>query len=62
MITCVGTEEVTFTEALILLGKVEIYLQFLIDTMRKTLKDIANASIKAKPQMERRAWIERDPA
>lgn len=47
MISCVGKEDVNFETPLILLGKVEIYLQSIIDNMRSSLKRIVlNASDK----------------
>lgn len=45
MITCVGLEEVKLSAPLKLIGKVENYLQDLIDAMRKTLNDICSQSI-----------------
>jgi len=41
MHACVGKEYVAFTTDLKLMGKVEVYLQDVIDTMRNSLKDIA---------------------
>lgn len=46
MKTNVGEEEVEFTSDLKLLGKVENYLQEVINTMRSSLKDIGGASLK----------------
>lgn len=45
MHSSVGTEYVPFSDSLKLLGKVEIYLQDVIDTMRKTLNVIAAQSL-----------------
>lgn len=47
MISCVGQETVKFTQPLKLIGKVEIYLQDVIDTMRVSLRTIASSSLKA---------------
>jgi len=41
MISCVGTEKVDFNEPLKLKGKVESYMQDIIDVMRLSLKLIA---------------------
>jgi len=41
MISCVGVESVDFTEPLKLKGKVEVYMQDIIDVMRSSLKKIA---------------------
>ena len=62
MITGVGSEEVNLTKPLKLVGKVEIYLQDLIDSMVNTLRDIADASFKSFATMEKRRWLEKDPA
>lgn len=45
MHTNVGIEYVEFTTDLKLLGKVENYLQEVINTMRSSLKDVAGASL-----------------
>lgn len=62
MISCVGTETVPFTKELALVGKVEVYLQDLINTMISSLRDQAGSSFEEQPKMERGKWIERDPA
>ena len=62
MVTCVGVEKVDFTQPLKLEGKVENYLTECIKTMRGTLYDIVKASLPAQAQMERKNWIQRDPA
>jgi len=46
MKSCVGVETVQFTKSLSLLGKVENYLEDVIQTMRQTLKDIGRDSLK----------------
>lgn len=40
MISCVGKEDVAFETPLKLIGKVEIYLQSIIDNMRSSIKSI----------------------
>lgn len=61
MISCVGTEKVKLIEKQ-LLGKVEVYLQDVIDNMRGTLNDITASSFKQQSSMTREEWIKRDPA
>lgn len=46
MISCVGTETVNLIEKK-LEGKVEVYMQDVIDIMRKTLNNVSSASFKA---------------
>ena len=46
IISSVGVEEVEFSSPLKLVGKVENYLQDVIDMMRRSLKDIAADSLK----------------
>ena len=58
----VGVEYVKLTKPLTLLGKVEVYLQDMIDTMVTTLRDIATSSFKNNQTMGRKEWIESDPA
>jgi hypothetical protein len=66
MITCVGYEEVNLTKHLKLEGKVERYLDDMINTMITTLRDVATLSIKMHPSnpesnnKDRRVWIEKD--
>lgn len=68
MITCVGHEEVPLTKPLKLMGKVETYLDDMINTMIGSLRDVATLSFKTHPSnpeatnKERRVWIEKDPA
>ena len=57
MITCVGTEKVEFTKPLKLVGKVERYLDDIINLMRGTLREITKSSIQAKVSMKREDWI-----
>ena len=58
----VGGEYVKLTKALKLVGKVEVYLQDMIDSMRSTLREITTGSFVNKERMERKEWIESDPA
>ena len=46
MVSCVGTETVPLIEKK-LVGKVEVYMQDVIDTMRKTLNTVGSSSFKA---------------
>jgi dynein heavy chain len=62
MISCVGVEKVNFTEDLKLLGKVECYLQDVIDTMRKSLREIAKKSLKKFAEIKKEDWLIHDPA
>jgi dynein heavy chain len=62
MHACVGKEYVEFTEPLKLVGKVEVYLQEVIDTMRGSLKDISLSSLKKFTQIAKEDWIVQDPA
>lgn len=63
MVTCVGTEKVEFTKPLKLEGKVEVYLQELINTITDTLSTLATNSINKFSQLnDREAWLKMDPA
>jgi dynein heavy chain len=62
MKACVGVEYVAFTVECKLMGKVEIYLQSVLDTMRKSLKDISLSSLKNFATTEKEKWIVMDPA
>jgi len=62
MHTNVGVEYVEFTQVLKLMGKVETYMQDVIDTMRSSLKDIAGKSLVKLGQMSKEEWIKGDPA
>ena len=46
MKSSVGVEDVKFSKDLQLKGKVENYLQDVIDTMRQSLRDIASDSLR----------------
>lgn len=58
----VGVENVTLTEKLKLVGKVEFYLHDMIKAMIKTLRDIATKSFENYTKLDRKKWIEGDPA
>lgn len=58
----IGKEEVKFTRELKLLGKVEVYLQDVIDCMRNSLKDISLKALKTYTEMSKDKWIAETPA
>jgi hypothetical protein len=62
MKACVGIETVDFTSSLQLLGKVECYLQDVLDIMRSSLRDIAQDSLKNFKQTPKDEWLRQDPA
>lgn len=62
MITNVGIETVEFSHPLKLMGKVENYMQEVINTMRQSLKDVAAASLKRYHQHGKEKWLTMDPA
>jgi dynein heavy chain len=62
MNTSVGIEDVPFTKPAQLLGKVEVYLKDVISMMNKTLNELAVHSVKTFATMNRKEWIEQDPA
>ena len=62
MIACVGIEKVNFTEPLKLMGKVECYLQDVIDTMRTSLREISKRSLKKFAELPKEDWLVQDPA
>lgn len=62
MHTNVGTEYVVFTNPLKLMGKVETYMQDVIDSMRSSLKQIAGDSLVRLGQMTKEQWLQNDPA
>lgn len=45
-----------------LVGKVEVYLQDVINSMNATLRTIGESSLKAHSTMNKDEWILRDPA
>lgn len=62
MHACVGVEYVKYTRELKLLGKVEVYLQWVIDTMRGSLKDITIEFLKTMGTGDKLTWIQNAPA
>jgi dynein heavy chain len=62
MHACVGKEYVKFTSDLSLMGKVEVYLQDIIDIMRSTLKDLSKKSLKRYGEITKETWLLEDPA
>jgi len=62
MHACVGKEYVKFSEDLKLLGKVEVYLQDVINTMRSSLKEISRKSLKMFSEVTKEEWLVQDPA
>ena len=62
MKSSVGIEEVKFSKPLKLVGKVENYLQDVIDMMRMSLKDIAADSLSRFGQKPKKEWLSDDPA
>jgi dynein heavy chain len=58
----VGKEYVKFTEEKALMGKVEVYLQDIIDLMRNSLRDIAKQSLKNFGNTPKPTWLLQDPA
>jgi dynein heavy chain len=62
MHTNVGKEYVKFSAPLKLLGKVENYLQEVINSMRSSLRDIAAESLIKLDKHGKEAWLKMDPA
>ena len=62
MHACVGKEYVEFTRECKLLGKVECYMQDILDVMRGSLKDISVRSLKKFTEMDKYDWICCEPA
>jgi dynein heavy chain len=62
MKACVGIEYVAFTADLKLLGKVECYLQDVLDAMRNSLRDISKKSLKKFTELPKEEWLVQDPA
>lgn len=62
MHTNVGKEFVEFSSPLKLLGKVENYLQDVINSMRQSLQDIAGASLIRLAKHGKEEWLKMDPA
>jgi len=62
MDSCVGKEFVDFHQPLRLVGKVENYLQDVIDTMKKSLNVIGVKSVSAFTTTAKGDWLKMDPA
>jgi hypothetical protein len=62
MHSCIGIEYVKFTRELKLLGKVEIYMQWIIDNMRGSLKDLTVDNLKKMGQGDKFTWIQNTPS
>lgn len=62
MHACIGTEYVEFTRELKLENKVEVYLQWVIDAMRDSLRDISVSSIKKFQTIDKETWLMQDPS
>jgi dynein heavy chain len=62
MHTNVGIEYVEFTSPLKLLGKVENYMQEIINAMKLSLKEIAGASLIRLAKLGKDEWLKADPA
>ena len=62
MISCVGVETVKFCKPLRLIGKVEVYMQDVIDRMRLTLKEIGADSLPRFKTTKKAEWLFQDPA
>jgi len=57
MHACVGKEYVEFTRELKLLGKVEGYMQDILDVMRGSLKDLSVSALKKFHEMDKYDFI-----
>jgi len=62
MISCVGKETVDFETPLLLIGKVEIYLQSIIDNMRSSIKSIVYDATDKFNTLDRKEWIAKYPS
>lgn len=62
MLTRVGTERVAFYTECKLLGKVETYLDLILNFMKKSLKLIVENSLTEYYQLEQQAWVEKTPS
>lgn len=58
----IGKEEIDFTRELKLLGKVECYLEDIIQCMRGSLKDISLKALKEYTEKPKDKWIIETPA
>lgn len=62
MHTNVGVEYVEFSAPLKIMGKVENYMQEVINTMRMSLRDTASDSLKRLHKHGKAEWLTMDPA
>lgn len=62
MHTNVGTEYVQFSSPLKLMGKVETYMQEVINSMKSSLRDVAGESLIKLAKHGKEAWLAMDPA
>ncbi len=62
MDSCVGKEFVDFHKPLKLVGKVENYLQDVIDTMKASLNVIGGKSVSSFAVTPRKDWLKQDPS
>jgi dynein heavy chain, axonemal len=62
MKSCVGIEEVNLSKPLKLVGKVEIYLQDIINAMISTLTNVTEVSVGNVLTLSREKWLEQDPS
>jgi len=62
MHTNVGTEYVEFSSPLKLLGKVENYMQEVINSMKTSLRDVAGQSLIKLAKHGKEQWLTMDPA
>lgn len=57
IVSCVGTETCQWSSPLLLDGKVEQYMNGIIDKMRSELKSVLLNSVKAYPAKPRTEWL-----
>lgn len=62
MHTNVGVEYVEFSAPLKLIGKVENYMQEVINSMKSSLRDVASESLKRLAKHGKAEWLKMDPA
>merc|ERR1712096_23948 len=62
MATCVGKEFVLFSEPLKLDGKVEAYLNKVVDKMMACLNECTGKSLKRFKEQEKSEWLRVDPS
>lgn len=56
VVSCVGVEECAWASPLPLTGKVEVYMNAIIDKMRSELRLVLNKAVKAYPSKAREEW------